>query len=255
MKLTVTGTALPADATVRLTRSGKTLTATADSVSADNRTLTATVDLTGADAGTWNVSVFAGCCEFQRGLFTVTEPQLTGTAAPRITGTAKTGAKVTAEPGSWSATPTSYMYQWKADGSAISGATAKTYTVAASVVGKKLTVTVTAVKSGWQSGTATSGAVTVAKGDAPKATKLPVISGTAKVGRTLKTSNGTWSPAATSYTYQWYANGKAISGATKSSLVLKTAQKGKKITVKVVARRTGHKDGSAVSKATKAVVK
>jgi len=255
VKLTVTGTALPADATVRLTRSGKTLTATADSVSADNRTLTATVDLTGADAGTWNVSVFAGCCEFQRGLFTVTEPQLTGTAAPRITGTAKTGAKVTAEPGSWSATPTSYTYQWKADGTAISGATAKTYTVAASVVGKKLTVTVTAVKSGWQSGTATSGAVTVAKGDAPKATKLPVISGTAKVGRTLKTSNGTWSPAATSYTYQWYANGKAISGATKSSLVLKTAQKGKKITVKVVARRTGHKDGSAVSKATKAVVK
>lgn len=41
----------------------------------------------------------------------------------------------------------------------------------------------------------------------------------------------------------------------QSSLVLKTALKGKKITVKVVAHRTGHKDGSAVSKATKAVVK
>ncbi|MGW2740724.1 hypothetical protein [Streptomyces sp. NPDC001450] len=38
--------------------------------------------------------------------------------------------------------------------------------------------------------------MTVAKGDAPKATKPPVISGTAKVGRTLKTTNGTWSPAA-----------------------------------------------------------
>ncbi|MFJ9147049.1 Tat pathway signal protein [Streptomyces sp. NPDC102270] len=255
VKLTVTGTALPLNATVRLSQSGKTLTATTDSVSADNRTLTATLDLTGAAAGTWNVSVYAGCCEFQKGTFTVTEPQLTSTAAPKITGTAKTGAKVTAEPGSWSAAPTSYTYQWKADGTAISGATAKTYTVTAAVVGKKLTVTVTAVRSGWKSGTATSGAVTVAKGDAPKATRLPVISGTAKVGRTLKTTNGTWSPAATSYAYQWYANGTAISGATKSSLVLKTAQKGKKITVKVVAHRTGHQDGSAVSKPTKAVVR
>ncbi len=89
--------------------------------------------------------------------------------------------------------------------------------------------------------------MTVARGDAPRDTKAPVISGTAKVGRTLKTSDGTWSPAATSYTYQWYANGRAISGATRSSLVLKAAQKGKKITVKVIAHRAGHKDGSATS--------
>ncbi|WP_328491883.1 Tat pathway signal protein [Streptomyces sp. NBC_00414] len=70
--LTVTGTALPASATVRLTQSGRTLTATTQSVSADNRTLTAALDLTGAATGVWNVSVFAGCCEFQRGTFTVT---------------------------------------------------------------------------------------------------------------------------------------------------------------------------------------
>ncbi|MCT9080416.1 hypothetical protein [Streptomyces fulvoviolaceus] len=253
--LTVTGTALPPTATVRLSQSGRTLTATTESVSADNRTLTATLDLTGVAAGTWNVSVFTTCCEYPRGTFTVTEPQLTNTAAPKVTGTAKVGAKVTAAPGSWSAEPSSYTYQWKVDGKAISGATAKTYTVAASTLGKKLSVTVTAVRSGWQSGTATSAGVTVAKGDAPKSTKAPVISGTAKVGRTLKTSKGTWSLTPTSYSYQWYANGKAISGATKSSLKLKTAQKGKKITVKVIAHRTGHKDGSAVSKATKAVAK
>ncbi|MGW0755069.1 Tat pathway signal protein [Streptomyces sp. NPDC002814] len=255
VKVTVTGTALGANTKVRLTRSGKTITAAADSVAADNRSVTATVDLTGAAAGDWNVSVFTTCCEHSRGTFTVTEPQLTNTGAPKVTGTAKVGAKVTADPGSWSAAPTSYTYQWKANGQAISGATAKTYTIASSVVAKKLTVTVTAVRSGWQSGTATSAAVTVAKGDAPKATKLPVISGTAKVGKTLKTSKGTWNLSPTSYSYQWYANGTVISGATKSTLVLKSAQKGKKITVKVIAHRTGHKDGSAVSKATKAVVR
>ncbi|MER5433191.1 Tat pathway signal protein [Streptomyces sp. NPDC002588] len=255
VELTVTGTALPPNATVRLTQSGRTLTATVDSVSADNRTLTATLDLTGAATGSWNVSVFTTCCEYPRGTFTVTQPQLTGVALPKVTGTAKAGAKVTATPGGWSATPSSYTYRWQADGKAISGATATTYTVPAALVGKKLTVTVTAVRSGWTSASATSAAVTVAKGDAPKATRAPVISGTAKVGKTLKTTKGTWSPAATSYAYQWYANGRAISGATKSSLVLKAVQKGKKITVKVVAHRTGHKDGSAVSKATKAVAR
>lgn len=254
VKLTVTGTALGPDVTVRISQAGKTITAAADSVSADNRTVTATLDLTGATTGTWNVSVITRGWEFGRGTFTVTaQPKLENTAAPKVTGTPKTGAKLTAAPGSWSATPSSYTYQWKANGTAISGATASTYTVPASMVGKKLTVTVTAVRSGWAGGSATSAAVTVAKGDAPRSTGLPVISGTVKVGRTLTTSKGTWSPAATSYGYQWYANGKAISGATKSSLVLKSAQKGKKITVKVVAHRTGHKDGSALSKATKAV--
>jgi hypothetical protein len=254
VKLTVTGTALGPDVTVRLSQAGKTITAKADSVAADNRTVTATLDLTGAATGTWNVSVYTRGWEFPRGSFTVTpQPELANTTAPKVTGTAKTGAKLTATPGSWSAAPSSYTYQWKANGTAISGATGSTYTVPASTVGKKLTVTVTAVKSGWVSGSATSAPVTVAKGDAPKATRLPVIGGTVKVGKTLTTSKGTWSPAATSYSYQWYANGTAISGATKSSLVLKPAQKGKKITVKVIAHRTGHRDGSALSRATGAV--
>ncbi|MEU6197795.1 pre-peptidase C-terminal domain-containing protein [Streptomyces sp. NPDC047061] len=253
VKVTVTGTALGPNTEVRLSLSGKTVSAKADSVAADNRSVTATLDLTGVAAGTWNVSVFTTCCEYPRGAFTVTQPQLTSTADPKITGTAKVGARLTATTGGWSTAPASYTYQWKADGKAISGATASTYTVPAALLGKKLTVTVTAAKSGWQSGSATSGAVTVAKGDAPKATKAPTVSGTAKVGRKLTAAHGTWSPAPTSYTYQWYANGKAVSGATRSTLTLKAAQKGKKITVKVTAHRTGHKDGTATSSATRTV--
>ncbi|MFE6665696.1 Tat pathway signal protein, partial [Streptomyces sp. NPDC057697] len=110
-------------------------------------------------------------------------------------------------------------------------------------------------RTGHSDGTAAPASVKVATGSAPKASKQPTISGTAKVGKVLKAANGTWSPAPTSYGYQWYANGKAISGATKSSLTLKSAQSGKKITVKVTARRTGHSSGSATSKATKAVAR
>ncbi|MEV5982046.1 Tat pathway signal protein [Streptomyces sp. NPDC052114] len=248
--LTVTGTALPPDATVRLSRAGRTLTAKTNSVSADYRTLKATLDLTDVPAGDWYVSVVAGGSEFPQGTFTVTAPELTSTTAPKVTGTAAVGSTVTAAPGGWSATPSSYTYQWKAGGAAIAGATASTYKIPAARLDKKLTVTVTAHKAGWKDATATSPAVTVAKGAAPRATEKPSITGTARVGKVLKAGKGTWSPAPGSYAYQWYANGTAISGATKSSLTPKSAQRGKKITVKVTARRTGHRDGTATSGAT-----
>ncbi|MFJ5848163.1 hypothetical protein [Streptomyces sp. NPDC092903] len=177
------------------------------------------------------------------------------TTAPKTTGTVRVGAKVTAAHGTWSPAPTSYAYQWKADGKAVKGATASTYTPSSSLLGKKLSLTVTARRTGHTSGTATTAAVKVAAGSAPKATKAPTVSGTAKVGRTLKAAHGTWTPAPSSYAYQWYAGGKAIKGATKSSLALKTAQRGKKITVKVTGRRTGHTSGTATSKATKAVAR
>ncbi|MCQ9129240.1 Tat pathway signal protein [Streptomyces hilarionis] len=254
--LKVTGTALGADALVVLDGGATRLVATTASVSADNRTLTTTVGLSGVASGTtWSVSVIQRGIRYPCGSFTVTAPALANTAAPKVTGTAKVAAKVTAASGSWSTAPSSYTYRWNADGRAIAGATASSYTVPAALLGKKLTVTVTAARSGWTSASATSAAVTVVKGDAPRETRAPVISGTAKVGRTLKATGGTWSPAATSYAYQWYASGRAISGATRSSLVLKAAQKGKKISVKVVAHRTGHLDGSASSKETGAVAR
>lgn len=253
--LTVTGTALHPDFTVRLSQPGRKLTAKTKSVSADHRTLKATLDLTDVPAGTWNMSVHTSGTEFSRGTFTVTEPEPRNTTAPKVTGTPAVGSKVTATTGTWTGTPSSYGYQWKANGTAIEGATASTYKIPAAHLGKKLTVTVTARGAGRPDAAATSAAVKVTKGTAPKATKAPAITGTARVGKVLKAAKGTWSPAPGSYSYRWYANGTAISGATKSSLTLKSAQRGKKITVEVTAHRTGHRDGTATSKATKAVVR
>ncbi|MEV7190760.1 Tat pathway signal protein [Streptomyces sp. NPDC093510] len=247
--LTVKGTALHPDTTVKLVREGETRTAKTKSLSADYRTLKATLDLTGVPAGTWNVYVQSDGTTFSRGTFTVTEPELTNTTAPKITGTPVVGSKVTASPGTWSPAPSSFTYRWKADGETIEGATAATYKIPAKHLDKKLTVTVTA-HAGSRNASASSAPVTVAKGAAPKATAKPTISGTAKVGKVLKATKGTWSPVPSSYSYQWYANGTKITGATKSSLTPKTAQRGKKITVKVTAHRTGHRDGTSTSKAT-----
>lgn len=250
--VTVTGTALHKDDHVVLRSSGREITATTVSVSPDRRTLTAELDLTGVTEGTWGASVITHTgTQYLRGDFTVTPAPLRNGALPAITGTARVGDRLTASTGTWAPAPVSYTYQWNADGKAVSGATASTYTVPASLLGKKLTATVTAHRTGTPDVPATSAALTVAKGAAPRATTAPKISGTAKVGAKLTAANGSWTPAATSYGYQWKADGKAIKGATASAYTVPASLLGKKITVTVAARRTGHTDGSATTASVK----
>lgn len=82
-------------------------------------------------------------------------------------------------------------------------------------------------------------------------TKKPSISGKRKAGKTLAAKPGTWTPKASSYTYRWYRNGTAIPGASKRTYKVKKSDKGRKISVRVQARRTGHPTGSAISSSVK----
>lgn len=62
------------------------------------------------------------------------------------------------------------------------------------------------------------------------------VSGKAKVGSTL-TAKITANVTPTSVTYQWYSNGSKISGATKKTYKVTPARAGKKLSVKVSARK------------------
>jgi hypothetical protein len=72
------------------------------------------------------------------------------TAPPTISGTARVGQQLTADPGSWSGSPTSFAYQWQrcdadvAICSNIIGATAKTYGIQIADLGYRLRVRVIA---------------------------------------------------------------------------------------------------------------
>lgn len=177
----------------------------------------------------------------------------TNAPAPTISGTVKAGSTVKASVAAWTPAATTVTYQWLLSGKAISGATGQSLVVKAEWGGSALSVKVTGSKAGYLSQTKTSAAVTVPKSNFTKVGK-PAIKGTAKVGKTLKASAGSWSPSA-SYKYQWMANGKVIKGATKSSFKLTKSQSGKKITVKVTATKSGYNTKSATSKATKKVSK
>ncbi|GAA0439250.1 hypothetical protein GCM10009531_31920 [Actinoplanes capillaceus] len=165
--------------------------------------------------------------------------------APGITGSVRVGVTVRAAVGSWDPAPASYSYQWTANGVAIKGAIASSYQIPASLRGKRLGVTVTAKRADRVSTPASSGTLVVGYGAAPKASAKPKINGTVKAGRTVKATLGAWSPRPTSFRYEWRVNGKLV--AVTSSLKIKKSWAGKRLTLTVIAKRTGHYDGRAVS--------
>jgi hypothetical protein len=143
------------------------------------------------------------------------------TVAPAITGGLVGGQTLTAARGTWYPAGTSYTYQWQRNTgsgfSDITGATASTYTTLPGDVSATLRAQVTATNpyASTTVATAAVGPITTGK---PVGTVVPAISGTAKRGVPLAVSAGTWSPAATTYAFQWQRDAGSgftdISGAT-----------------------------------------
>ncbi|GAB4100705.1 S8 family serine peptidase [Sinomonas halotolerans] len=181
----------------------------------------------------------------------VASPSALSGPVPTVGGTAKVGSTLTATAGTWEPAPVELAYQWKRGGVAIPGATAAAYTAVAADAGTSLSVTVTGTKSGFDPVSQTSaGTAAVAAGTL--ASSAPTISGTAKVGYTLKANPGTWT-AGTSFRYQWYRSGAAISGATGQYYKLVAADRGRTMTVRVTGSQAGYTSVSRLSAATAAV--
>jgi hypothetical protein len=247
----LTGESFTTSLEVALTRPGSApIVGTVSNVAADGTSMNVGFPLAEVAPGAWTLTVdrrYGPHAELANA-FVVTVPQLRATTAPSITGTVAVGSTVKALPGDWSPSATSRTYQWSANGTAIKDATAPSLAIPAALLGKRLTVEVTASRAGCTSGVATSAAtVAVAKGAAPKATTKPKILGTAKAGRKLTAGVGTWSPKVDSYRYEWRVNGKVVKGATGRTLKVKSAWRNKKITVKVIAKKAGYADGRASS--------
>jgi alpha-L-rhamnosidase len=161
------------------------------------------------------------------------------TALPKITGRAKVGSTLTSSAGAWPA-GAAVSYQWNRDGKAIAGATGSAYRLIGKDAKAKVSVTVTAKVAGYDTATASSRAVTVAQGTFT-VKRHPKVSGTAKVGRTLKATRVAFSPTPTQLTYKWYRDGKVIGGATRSTYKVKQADAGHRVKVTVTAHAPGYK--------------
>jgi hypothetical protein len=181
------------------------------------------------------------------------------TSLPLISGTATQGQTLTETNGTWSNSPTSFSYRWEdcdtsgSACSAIAGATAQTYALAAADVGSTIRVVETASNAAGAGSPASSAQTAVVVPLPPAITSVPGISGTVTQGQTLTETHGAWSNSPTSYGYQWEdcdssGNGcSAVTGATAQTYVLAAGDVGHTLRVQETASNAGGSSSPASS--------
>jgi len=165
---------------------------------------------------------------------------------PDVTGQPEVGQSLLASAGRWSVTSRN-TFQWLADGTRIRGATSARFTPVPELLGRRLSVRVTASRRGYLDGATTSEQTArVARGNM-ETVSTPEITGTVRVGEVLSVGGAAWSPRPDSTSIRWYAGQDPITGARDNELRLSPAQLGKRISVRVTARREGYRRSSVVS--------
>lgn len=187
------------------------------------------------------------------------------TSRVSVSGDPVVGGSLSAVPATWDETADTRTYEWLRDGEGDVLSHDVRYAPSTADAGHTLVV-VERVQFGSTRDETSSvpvavgppAAAPVPPAPAPAAqtvnTRRPTVKGTAKVGRTLKVrSKGAWTPSPSSYSYQWLRNGKKIPKATRTSYRLTKKDRGRKITLRVYARRDGVATVTATSKASRKV--
>ncbi len=156
--------------------------------------------------GTWSVRVTAtntGGSDTKTRTNYVTSiiPAPVNTVAPAVTGTAQVGQTLTCSTGTWTNTPTSYTYQWRQDGSDITGATSSTYVPVVGDIGFPLDCVVTAHNAGGSTPQASN-----ATDDVLPAAPVANFSGTPRTGASPLSVVFTDSSTNTPTSWHWEKN-------------------------------------------------
>lgn len=166
---------------------------------------------------------------------------------PWTTGTGVTavGTPITVDPGTWSPAGTTLAWQWKywddSQWVAIAGATSPTYTPTAALAGKRPVAFITGTAPGYAPATTAWGVNTVG-GTAPTMTGSLSITGDLSVGSTATAKAGTFSPASTSTSWQWFLDGRRIAEAWNETITITEEMKGKRLEARLTAYDWDHGD-------------
>ncbi|AMM20622.1 hypothetical protein AX769_11320 [Frondihabitans sp. PAMC 28766] len=197
-----------------------------------------TVKTTGSETGYLSATVASPALVIAPGDLT--------SAAPTVSGTPTVFQTLRAAPGNWLPAGVTFGYQWLRNGSAISKATASSYTLTAADAGKSISVTVTGRLSAYATATRTSSAETVHLASITTA-PTPKISGSAQLGGRLTATAGTWKPAGITLAYQWYRGSSAIGGASHSTYTVSASDVGKSVSVHVIGSKSGYATAAKAS--------
>ncbi|MDX6481457.1 MAG: hypothetical protein QOG85_1967, partial [Gaiellaceae bacterium] len=182
-------------------------------------------------------------------------------SAVTVNGTPKVGTASTLTAGSYTPAPASSSYQWELCDSTgnscsnIAGATSSSYTPLPGDVGSTLRVVETVSQSGYNNAGSTSNASPVVIKGNFTTNSAVAINGTPTVGTSTTITNGLYSPAATTRSYQWQlcdssGNGCVnIAGATSNAYTPVSGDVGSTVRVVETVSRAGYNDGSSTSSA------
>lgn len=161
--------------------------------------------------------------------------RLENAGRPLISGAPHVNGVLRATGGSWVPGDIEVAYQWMADGEALAGATSPTFTVPQGLLGRSVSVEVTASRDGYEPATASSEPVEIGAGSELVNVTTPVVGGLARVGKVLVAGRGTWSRSGLDFSYAWTRSGKPIRGARKAFYELRAADLGHRLRVIVTA--------------------
>jgi len=140
-------------------------------------------------------------------------------------------------------------YQWLLDGAAVPGATASTFELSRRDIGRTLSVQV--VGSAPFYAPVAAGSAPVVVGKALFRTKRPKLRGIPRAGRVLSVKVKGWKPEpakkSVKVRYQWLEDGKKIKGATKATYRVRAKDRGKKISVRVTAKKKSYETARRMS--------
>jgi len=157
-----------------------------------------------------------------------------------IAGTPTVGKTVTVPRAGWDPADAAIEVDWIVNGSPVAHSSstdgALSLKLAPEWAGKSLAAELSATADGREDFSTTLTASKIASAVFTSKPK-PAMSGAVRVGAKLTASTGTWKPGAT-FSYRWRVAGTSVS--TAKTYTLKAADRGKKITLTVAAKRTGY---------------
>jgi O-glycosyl hydrolase len=188
------------------------------------------------------------------------------TKAPKITGIAQQGKTLVDEKGTWTNSPSTFVYTWlRCNGAgaeciALPGANSSTYVPVQQDVGHTLRVEETAENGAGPGAPAMSAATAEVVPPIPVNAAAPTITGTAQQGKQLTEHHGTWEYSPTEYKYQWLSCNKLgegcllIGGATEATYTPGRLEVGGTLRAEEAAKNAGGLSGYVMSAPTAEVL-
>lgn len=169
------------------------------------------------------------------------------TRPPVVEGSAVVGQVLRSGRGGWEPSEVTVAFQWLRDGTAIPGATSRSYRLDPADLRHQVSVRATATDAEGESAQATSAPTEQVVRGRLVNKQAPGVIGTKRFTHTVTASPGRWSPAPQRASYQWLRDGVPIAGATARRYRFAPEDVGHRVRVQVVVRAAGYHPAKAIS--------